>query len=239
MTRLCIISESAPNTITEAIQSLGFEVLKAPAHPHLAGACQSHPDLSFFRIAPNTLIYAKGCDPAFIATLQAKGITMIAGETELQAEYPYDIPYNGIRIGQYLVHNLRYTDTKVKKMCQEENLTALHVRQGYTCCSTAFIREDLIVTADTGIYNALQQTGTVQALLVPPQKKIQLPGMDYGFLGGASGRMDDTHFALAGHVRYLENGKQIQDFLEKNDVQLINLTDQEPLDLGTLMFFTL
>lgn len=239
MTRLCIIDERADNNIIEAIQVHGFQVLKAPAHPNLVGTCRSHPDISFFRIAPDTLVYAKDCDPAFVHTLQAHGIHMIAGETALQPEYPYDIPYNGVRIGQYFLHNLRYTDTQVKRICQEENLTMLHVKQGYTCCSTAVVRDDLVMTADTGIYRVLQQTGQVNTLLVPPQKSIRLPGMDYGFIGGASGRMDDTHFALAGHVKYLENEQQIQGFLERNGVQLINLTDQEPVDLGTLLFFTL
>ncbi len=239
MTKLCIIDEKANSQIVEGIEKLGFQILKMPAHPNLAGACQSHPDISLCRIAPNTLVYAKNCDAEFIVTLKKYGLTMIPGETTLQGEYPYDIPYNGVRIGQYFLHNLRYTDMQIKKLCQEAGLTSLQVNQGYTCCSTAVVREDLVITADVGIANVLDATNKVNTLLLPPQKNIRLPGLDYGFLGGATGRIDDTHFVLAGHVNYLENGAEIEEFLQQNGVQLINLTDEKPVDLGTLLFFTL
>lgn len=239
MTKLCIIDEKANNQIVASIEKLGFEVLKMPAHPNLSGACQSHPDISLCRIAPDTLVYAKDCDADFITSLKKYGLTMIPGETALQAEYPYDIPYNGVRIGQYFLHNLRYTDAQIKKLCQGAGLTILHVNQGYTCCSTAVVREHVVITADAGIAKVLQATNKVNTLLLPPQKNIRLPGLDYGFLGGATGRLDDTHFALAGHVKYLENGAEIERFLQKNGVQLINLTNEKPVDLGTLLFFTL
>ncbi len=234
-----MIDEKANNQIVASIEKLGFEVLKVPAHPKLSGACESHPDLSFCRIAPDTLVYAKDCDAEFIASLKKYGLTMIPGETALQAEYPYDIPYNGVRIGQYFLHNLRYTDMQLKKICQEAGLTSLHVNQGYTCCSTAVVRENVVMTADAGIAKVLQATSKVNTLLLPPQKNICLPGVDYGFLGGATGRIDDTHFVLAGHVKYLENGAEIEGFLQNQGVQLINLTDEKPVDLGTLLFFTL
>lgn len=239
MTKLCLISENATSAFITAIEALGFQVLTVPKHPNLSGSCASHPDLSFCRMAPNTLVYAKNCDHNLIQRLQQYGLTMIPGETALQAEYPYDIPYNGVRIGQYFLHNLRYTDATIKKMWQEEGLTGLSVKQGYTCCSTAVVRDDLVITADAGIANTLEQTGNVTVLLLPPQQKIQLPGMHYGFIGGATGRVDDNTFVIAGHVKYLENGAEIQGFLQNHGVQLINLTDEKPFDLGTLFFFTL
>lgn len=239
MQKLCVIDESANEKIIKSIENLGFQVLKAPAHPNLQGACKSHPDLSFCRISQNTLIYAKNSDAAFIQTLKQHGIIMIEGSTIPSPEYPYDIPYNGVKIGKYFLHNLRNTDLQVKEQCQIEGLQMKHVKQGYTCCSTAVVREDLVITADKGIAEVLEQTGEVSLLRIPPQTSIQLPEMDYGFLGGASGRIDDTHFALAGHIKYLENGVEIQDFLQKHGVQLINLTDERPVDLGTLLFFTL
>ena len=239
MKKICIIDEKANRAIINSIEALGFQVIKVPAHPNLSGPCASHPDLSFCRIAPNTLVYAKKCNEQLVGTLQQCGLTMIPGETELQSNYPYDIPYNAVRIGQYFLHNLRYTDKVVKKTWQAEGLKEISVKQGYTCCSTAVVRDDLVITADTGIAEKLEQTGAMTVLRLPPQKQIQLLPMDYGFIGGATGRIDGNTFAIAGHVKYLENGAEIQAFLQKHGVQLINLTDEKPFDLGTLLFFTL
>ena len=239
MKKLCIMNEKANQTMIKNIEALGFQVLTMPAHPNVSGACSGHPDISFCRIAQDTLIYAENCNSDFIATLKKWGLKMIPGKTPLQSQYPYDIPYNGVRIGQYFLHNLRYTDQVVTKMCQEMGLEMLPVNQGYTCCSTAVVREDLAITADVGIAKALQSTKKIKTLLISPQKEIQLPGMDYGFIGGATGRMDDHTFVVTGDIKHLENGKEIQEFLRKNDVQLINLTHEKPVDLGTLLFFTL
>ena len=164
---------------------------------------------------------------------------MIPGETELNHMYPFDVPYNGVRIGQYFFHNMRITDPQVVKQCEEQALCRIHVKQGYTCCSTAAIRENLVITAEAGIAEALKQMATIKVLHIPPQKEIQLPGLDYGFIGGATGRIDDTHFVMAGHIKHLENGEEIQGFLQENGVQLICLTDEKPIDLGTMLFFTL
>jgi predicted GTPase len=45
--------------------------------------------------------------------------------------------------------------------------------------------------------------------------------------------------AVAGNIMNLESYTQIEKFLREKGVEIINLSDEEVMDLGTIMFFTL
>jgi len=235
---MCIVDKRANRKIIDSIETLGYEVVLMPSMKNVSESCKSHPDISLFRISNSELIYAKGCDGNFLSLLKEKGITLIEGNSLLSHKYPDDIKYNAAIIGNYLVHKLNSTDSKIFEKCIERNIKPLNVRQGYSCCSIAKVRENLAITSDLSIYKALENT-EIEILLIPPQKSIVLTGADYGFIGGASGRVNDQVFAIAGNAEYLESYCEIRRFLDKRGVRLISLSDEKPVDLGTLMFFTL
>jgi len=213
--------------------------VRMPANKNVQKMCQSHPDISLCRISRNELIYAKECDENFLTDLKNRGITLIKGNSGLNFKYPSDIKYNAAIIGNYLVHKLNNTDSKILEECEQRNIKTLNVKQGYTCCSTAIIGEKAAVTADKGIYNVLKKTGEVDVLLINPQKNIVLEGAEYGFIGGAGGRISDNEYVIAGAAEMLEDFEGINEFFQKHSVKLISLTQDMPVDLGGLIFFTM
>jgi hypothetical protein len=63
------------------------------------------------------------------------------------------------------------------------------VKQGYTKCSLVVVDEKSVITSDMGLAAALQRF-EIDVLLIS-QGHVALPGLQYGFLGGASGRAGD------------------------------------------------
>lgn len=237
--KFCIADYRTNPIIINRIEALGFEILLMPPNPQLPKRYNGHPDLSLCRISQNEIIYTKSCDERFLMQLQEKGLHLIAGTSEAGGKYPRDIRYNALVIGKYLVHKLNSTDSQLLEEAKKRQMVCLHVNQGYTCCSTAVVRKDIAITADPGICNVLKETGEIQVLKIPPQSQIQLSPGEYGFIGGAGGRIDDTHFAVLGNARLLDSYDEIQRFLDIFGVQLVSLSADKPFDLGTLMFFTL
>ena len=235
----CIVDSRADLKILNSIEKLGYEVLPMPPNKNVSVSCSSHPDISLFRLSNNQLIYSKDLDNAFLYKLEMRNIQMIEGDLYLSSQYPDDIKYNAAKIGNYLIHKLNSTDGRILKECEARNMKCLNVKQGYSGCSTAVIRDNLAITSDKGIYDVLKNTGDIHTLLIKPQESIRLFNEKYGFIGGASGRIDDDNFALSGDVDLLESGEEIKVFFKENNVKLICLSDEKPVDLGTLMFFTL
>ena len=237
--KMCLIDCRADIKILNKIETLGFEICLMPLNKNASFLCESHPDISLCRISNNELIYSKDCDEKLLSTLHSKGLILIEGNSSIGSKYPSEIKYNAARIGKYLIHKLNSTDSKILEECEKRNIELLNVKQGYTQCSLAVVKQDLAITSDLGIYNTLKNTEEISLLLIPPQESIRLYDGKTGFIGGASGRIDDQHFSIAGNASLLNNYKEINKFLENNEVKLISLSDEMPFDLGTLMFFTL
>ncbi len=235
----CIADFRTDKKILKNIEKLGFECILMPPNKFVSQCCCGHPDISLCRISENEIIYAKGFDENFLKDLKSRGVILYEGRSLLSEKYPYDIKYNAAVIGNYLIHKTVYTDGTVKEKCADRKMSFLNVKQGYSRCSVAVVRRDLAITADDGIFKAVSAAGGINVLKIPPQKSIRLAGCDYGFIGGAGGSIDDKRYALTGDVKRLENGKEIKEFLEKNGVEVICLSDRELVDLGTLMFFTI
>jgi hypothetical protein len=117
------------------------------------------------------------------------GFSYAIGKTNLTAKYPGTIPYNAAVFGNYFMHNLSFTDTLLLEKARGKGLTLIDVAQGYTKCNTVVVDDNAIITSDPGIAAAASMFGI--DVLTISQGHVLLEGFDYGFLGGASGRIGD------------------------------------------------
>ena len=91
-----------------------------------------------------------------------------------------------------------------------------------------------IVTADSGIADAAKARG-VSVLRIRPGF-IELPGYDYGFIGGTAFLFGDT-LCFAGDLSTHPDGGAIADFCKMNGVTAHSLVKEMPLrDLGFLKY---
>ena len=208
----------------------GYESLIVPKSNCLYYAVCGHPDMLLHVLDGNNIIVHKKMDISFISSLEAIGFNVIKSQNCLQSKYPYDILLNGLSIGRFFLHNLKYTDPKLLYLLKGKIL--LDVKQGYTKCSTAMISRAAAITSDINIHKVLCSCG-IDVLLLPP-KYIELPGLDYGFIGGSCGILDEGTMAFFGNLNKYKYGKEVMSFLVKHDIKPLFLRDGPLIDRGTL-----
>lgn len=62
--------------------------------------------------------------------------------------YPGDIKYNVCQLGNFVIHNFKYTDKDVSDCIENSGLEKIQVNQGYSNCSTSVISDRACVTSD-------------------------------------------------------------------------------------------
>jgi hypothetical protein len=108
----------------------------------------------------------------------------------------------------------------------------INVHQGYTKCNMAVVDDNAAITSDEGIAKALEKTD-IDILVVEP-KNILLRKQEYGFIGGASGRVGNEmifHGNLSAHPDF----NKISGFLVKYDCKLKYFEEFELEDIGSII----
>lgn len=187
------ISENAYEEVTSYIRSLGHDVAAVRPNAGLSAPVAAHADLSFCRlgIAPDAPVFR--------------------GDTgRLGPVYPDDVRFCAACTGKYIICNARITDPGLLGAAEEAGMTLVNVRQGYARCSTLIAGEENIITSDEGICRECVKAG-LSALLISPGG-ILLPGYEYGFIGGASGRIGGE-IIFNGDISGHRDFSRIKDFI--------------------------
>jgi len=192
----------------------------------------SHPDIFIF-VSGNNIILAPNIPANYAELLLDKGCKFIYGEKEVGGAYPHTSFYNAVANNSYLIHNLHYTDNVIKKTLS--NLKHIHVNQGYCRCNLIALPNNTYITSDKGIENALLTEG-LEVLFVNPEK-IVLNGFKHGFFGGCCGISTD-YFFINGTLKYFKEKSLIEKFIQNSGLQLIELTNEVPVDVGSIIIFS-
>ena len=136
-----------------------------------------------------------------------------------------------------------------------ETLEIIDVPQGYTKCNTLIVDEYSIITSDVGIYNSCygrpHLTGNDAAaedckscisgspapqleVLLIEKGHIKLQGFDYGFIGGASGRVGDT-IIFNGDITQHPDYEKITAFIESRGLKIKHFTGYPLEDIGSII----
>lgn len=216
------------------LNKLGIRVIKTSRHISLYDAIAYHPDIVFNHVGGNFAVYAPDIDPSILEELLGLGFDLIKGHTVLKSVYPSDISYNAARIGDFVIHSLKYTDSVLLDAFEQKGLKLINVNQGYSKCSVSIVDERSIITADKGIAQKAEEKG-LDVLLIDHDENIELPGLDRGFIGGATGLIGHKLWALNGKLENLKCCKQITEFLDKRGVTPISLTQGAVIDIGSII----
>lgn len=212
------------------LESLNLNILKCPEYPNVYDAIKGHPDIQIF-ISKNCVVVHKDMNKSFIDQLLALNINVIVSKNRLTNKYPGNISLNVVNLENYFLHNLTYTDKTIFQFTKNKKL--INVKQGYTKCSTAIINDHAIITSDPSIYKAVKETD-IDVLFIPPGD-IELPGLNYGFIGGTCGLIDDNRLAFFGNLKYYEYGEDVINFLKKHNITPIYLRDDKLIDRGSIL----
>jgi len=229
----CFIDYRTTDEEIKSLENQGFTCIKIPKCTSLYNAIDGHVDiqLAILDKCKKEVIIHKNMDKNFKNLLISKGIKIHETACSLNSTYPNNIILNALILKNYFIHNLKFTDSELIKSQNFKKL--VNVNQGYTKCSCLPLNEKAIITSDIGIYNTLSKEG-FDILLLPPGD-IELPGLDYGFIGGTGGMISETTMAFFGSLDHYLYGESVKNFLSKYNITPLYLKNDKLTDRGSLL----
>lgn len=221
----------------EAIKALSrnFDVLMLPPDSSIDKPVSCHADMILFSLGcdavlPNAYAFSYPEIPSYLESVL--GLAVKNDLSERHKSYPYDIGLNVLLNGSYAFGNAHYISDNVKNILEKYSIELLHVRQGYSACSSLSFG-NCIITADKGIADSAEER-SIDVLRITPGH-IRLEGYSYGFIGGASGVHEDCVY-FSGNIERHPDGKKIRRFVESSGFECISLYDGDLSDIGGIKF---
>ncbi|QSX08301.1 hypothetical protein J0B03_10995 [Alkalibacter rhizosphaerae] len=233
--RIAVCSSQIPRDTVKELEEHVEHVVTIPAYDVLYPAIQTHPDIQLCPLDRQTIVVQPDFDGETMKKLENLGVRVILGEKMLKAKYPADIPYNLAITENHYFHLKGAADPVCEAELQKRGKQLVPVRQGYTKCSTLILSEKGLVTADRSIWKEAVKAGYDVLLIEPGQ--IELAGMEYGFIGGATGVLEEEKkIFFCGHWSTHKMGRQMKEFAEARGYDCISLWEGPLLDIGSIFF---
>ena len=233
---VAVVDNRISKKIGTALLDYADLLLPLPPHPSLPYPVASHPDMLLWQYGKTIVTYE---DYLLVAkdtftVLENMGYKILTASQSPTDKYPFDVRLNCAVVGRNVICNEKYADSVVLDTVHREQLTLIHANQGYAKCSTLPISENALITADVSIYNAAKKF-SVDTLLIT-QGNVRLDGYDTGFIGGATGVLNDSVF-FCGNVSLHPDGNGIEKFCSLYNKNVICLSSEALYDYGTIFFF--
>lgn len=212
-----IIVDARFTDIANKHWGMKYEIIPSFCCENLQSPVNSHPDMTItpvgdiFVCCPESYEYYRG----FL------GEKVIKGKSPLSPHYPYDVAYNVLIYKDMAFSYTNATDVVIKEELKKQNIKLINVNQGYAKCSACVCNEG-IITADESIYKACCKFG-IKTLKITPGN-VNLPGYDYGFIGGASGNIGGV-LSFFGDVSRHPDYLKIKEFCDFDYIADFPLTD--------------
>ena len=230
---LAVVDGRVDKEIEKFLYNREINIIKTCKSNFLYDAISYHPDIIMCHIGDNEIIVAKNAPSKFVYKLEENGFEVMEGSNEVSEKYPLDVFYNVCIDKDSVICNEKYTDKILLEKLYEKGKSIINVKQGYTKCSTLIVDSGIFVTSDKGIHTILIKEKK-KSLLISP-KHIELFNMNYGFIGGASGKISEKEIAFYGNILLHKDGDIINRFLIKNGFKSVSLSKNKLIDLGTLI----
>lgn len=230
---LALIDKRITKDMKAKLNDLNINIIESTPCIETYDAINCHPDITILKINDNNIIVSPNVYDYYSKKLCPLGFNIIKGNSLIKSKYPYNIAYNVAIFGKYAIHNLKYTDKKVLEFLDKNNFTKINVKQGYCKCSICIVDENSIITSDEGIYKEVIKHD-IDCLLIE-KGHIDLFDLSYGFIGGCSGLISKDDLIFFGDISKHPNYNEIKKFVESKNKNIISLSDEKLLDLGSLI----
>lgn len=229
-----LVSADITPDIINALTKLGIELFFVEGTWNCDPAVKNHPDIYFLHFDYNMLYH--GCNICSIKGdlsefNNQKAELLINCEQEVL--YKKEVILNSVIIGNDLICNTALIHPIVHAQAVKQNKRILNVKQGYTKCNICIVDNKSIITEDVGIYKTLIKYGYDVLLL--KTHSVKLPGHEYGFIGGASGKISADKIAFYGNIEKHPEYDLICRFLKRKGVEAISLSEEQLVDYGSLL----
>ena len=226
---IIIIDKRIPVKARTALKKYGH-LIELTTQEITYESLSGHPDIFFCKINAK-LVIAPNVPENFREQMNQFKIEYIQGEMAVGPKYPETAAYNAVFTENMLIHNFRYTDSRITDLSGDAEL--IHVNQGYARCNIVPLKNKKFITSDQGIHKTLLRYD-LDVLYVKPDEII-LPGQKHGFLGGCCGVLKDSLFII-GNLDHFSEGEKIRKFVSEAGFRIIELYDGPLFDGGNVLF---
>jgi len=217
--------------VAAALRRRGIKVYELPENKAVAPPVAGHADLSAYYCGGGALIVGSRFAEELAA--MAPDLTIYAAQNRQGSVYPADISLNACRVGDILFCREADTDPAILHHAKKEKLRIIDVKQGYARCSVCILDERHVITADPAIADAAKKQG-IEVLCIHPGF-FELPGYDYGFIGGSCFKSDRHTITFTGALSGHEDENRIYDFIKHSGYNVDILTDDVCVDIGSVI----
>ena len=225
---LIIADYRLPEVAKSSLRKEG-ELLEFKTSGKVYEAISGHPDI-FICPTPQKLILSPQTPRLVVESLTKHSIKFTFGRKNTGFNHPETTHYNAIADGDFLVHNLNFTDEKI--LHAFDNPNRIHINQGYARCNLIPLGNNHFITSDAGIYKTLKSRFRI--LYVSPEG-ILLKNFEHGFIGGTAGILENKIY-FAGSLKHFPEGDKVTEFLHGLDFEIIELYDGPLVDGGGIFF---
>ena len=224
-----VMSDKYPCFVRE-IEKLGHTVISSDTVDTFPIPEQKHADMQILPIN-NDIFILNEC--TVLAEKLPKERLLFCNK-KAGNKYPENILLNFLFLNNTLYGKLSAIDKNLLDYCKENNIRTVNINQGYARCSTLVLNKKAVITSDLSIEKALKKDG-VEVLLIS-SGSIVLDGYDYGFIGGASGKIEENTVAFFGNVTNHPDYRRIKNFCENHNLSIKIICKDMPLtDIGGIV----
>ena len=235
--RHIIIGEKYRNLLENAIINNKLEPIWMPDNPYIDSRLAGHADLSVNKFSGNTVILSKYLQNSeLFKQLYILSYDCVVSENAEKPDYPYDAGLNVCQLGTNLIYNSKTICQLLNNKLENIITDRIDCRQGYTKCAVCIADENSIITADRVIADKAKAAG-MDVLLIN-NGIVKLDGFDYGFIGGATFKLNKFKMAFTGTIDSSSEKNVIEKFLSERGIEAVYLTQNKLFDIGSAILIT-
>lgn len=219
-----IISSLVENNITNELNALGINCLKAGKSENIRGETAFHTDMLYYKLSDGTLLIEKG----FVHNLDTN-IKILESRETLGSEYPHDCIFNCFTAGKNLICG-KNVAREITDDAAANGYSVCRVNQGYAACSTVRLSVNAFICSDKGISSTLNNLG--YDVLTVTNNSISLNGYNCGFVGGCALYNNKEIVAFSGDIRTHPDYHNIKAFCSNYGIKPYSLSNGNLYDYG-------
>lgn len=228
-----LICGTEDEKILDFFHCRNIKVIKNYPNTKIDPAVSLHADMAVLHLGQEKVIIDSQQN-VLSDTLKMLGMEVFVTDKPVMGIYPYDVGLNFAVFDSFAVGNFRCIDNNTDTLLK--NKKRINVNQGYCKCSVLIVNENAVITDDSSIHSRMLKNG-IDSLLVS-KGDIALEGHNYGFIGGASGKISKDEIIFFGNIRKHIDYEKIKSFLEKYDCRICCTDSGELRDIGGIIPLT-
>ncbi len=229
---VCAAMSGTYTSLIRCLQTLGITIITVEPNENMNVSVSDHVDMQIHHLGGSEIIIEK-TQQRIMKAFADQGFHAIQSCGMAGNQYPGDVLLNAARAGNKLLAKVSALDKMIKDYSFKNHLQLINVNQGYAKCSTVIVDERSIITADQSIANAALKN-EMDVLVIRPGY-VELKGHDYGFLGGACGKIGRDLIAFTGNIELHPDFTKISTFCRLRNVSVLSLTNTPLKDIGGIM----